>query len=134
VTGLIPSLLRFKTSLFLEQILRSSKVLDDKDLGLVGSKRLCAAVNSYRLVPYVAGLAVALALAVLLLRIALAVLFGAFTGAFAVFLPSFTRLYVGRPQANRLHEYIYIHKYIYIYIYIYIYKYIYICIYIYMYI
>ena len=90
VTGLLPSLLRFNTSLFLEQILRSSKVLDDKDPSLVGSNRLCAAVNSYRLVSYVAGLAVALALAVLLLRIALAVLFGAFAGAFAVFLPSFT--------------------------------------------
>ena len=66
-------------------------MLDDNDPGLVGSNRLCAAVNSYRLVPYVVGLSVTLALAVLLLRIALAMLFCAFTGAFAVFLPSFTR-------------------------------------------
>jgi hypothetical protein len=90
-TRLVPVVLRFNTSLFLEQIMRSSKVLDDRDPGLVGSNRLCAAVNSYRLVPYLAGLAVMLTLTVLLLRIALAILFGVFTGAFAVFLPSFTR-------------------------------------------
>jgi len=79
------------SSRLLEQILRSGKVLDDNDPGLVGGNRLCAAINSYRLVPYVAALAVALTLAVLVLRIALAVLFGAFTSVFAVFLPSFTR-------------------------------------------
>jgi len=77
--------------LFLEQMLRSAKTLEDNDPCLVSGHHLCAAVNSYRLVPYAFLLAVALALAVLLLRIALAVFFSVFTGAFAVFLPSFTR-------------------------------------------
>jgi len=87
----LSSVLPLNSSLFLEQMLRGAKALDDNDAGLVGGNRLCAAVNSYRLVPYAAALAVALALSLLVLRVALAVLFGAFTGAFAVFLPSFTR-------------------------------------------
>jgi len=74
-----------------EQLLRSEKVLQDKDDSLVSSNRLCAAINSYRLVPYIALAFLALALLVVVLRVVLSLCFSAFTNAFAVFLPSFTR-------------------------------------------
>jgi len=74
-----------------EQLLRSEKVLQDKDDSLVSSNRLCAAINSYQLVPYIALAFLALALLVLVLRVVLSLCFSAFTNAFAVFLPSFTR-------------------------------------------
>ena len=83
--------LPLNSSLFLEQMLRNAKTLEDNDPCLVGGNHLCAAVISYHLVPYVLLLAIALSLTVLLLRMALAVLFGTFHGVFAVFLPSFTR-------------------------------------------
>jgi len=81
----------FNASVLREQLLRSEKVLDNNDSSLVTSNRLCAAVNSYLLVPYIALILVALALVLLVLRITLLLFFGAFTNAFAVFLPSFTR-------------------------------------------
>jgi len=74
-----------------EQLLRSEKVLEDNDDSLVSSNRLCAAINSYRLVPYIALAFLALALLVLVLRVVLSLCFSAFTNAFAIFLPSFTR-------------------------------------------
>ena len=74
-----------------EQLLRAVKVLEDNDASFIMANRLCAAVNSFRLVPYVGAFLLACTLLVLIVRIALALFFGTFTGAFAVFLPSFTR-------------------------------------------
>ena len=87
VARLIPM---FNTSVLREQILRNDKVLEDEDASLVSSNRLCAAVNSYRLVPYMALLFLALALSFIALRIAVSLFLSAFTGAFAAFAPSFT--------------------------------------------
>ena len=72
-----------------EQLVRAVKVLEDNEDGYVLANRLCAAINSYRLVPYIGAFLLACALLVLFVRIAIAIVFGTFTGAFAVFLPSF---------------------------------------------
>ena len=81
----------FNESIFAVQILVAEKVIADNIAGFVPAHRLCAAINSYRLVPYLFVTALAATLFILMVRIALAIFFGTFTGAFAVFLPSFTR-------------------------------------------
>jgi len=81
----------FNESVFALQIVVAEKVITDDVPGFVTAHRLCAAINSYRLVPYIFVVALAATLFILMVRIALAVFFGTFTGAFAVFLPSFTR-------------------------------------------
>jgi len=84
-------LLIFNETVFAEQILLAEKVIGDNIPGYVMANRLCAVINSYRLVLYVFAVALAATLFILMVRIALTVFFGTFTGAFAVFLPSFTR-------------------------------------------
>jgi hypothetical protein len=81
----------FNESIFAVQILVAEKVIADNIADFVPAHRLCAAINSYRLVPYLFVAALAATLFILMVRIALAIFFGTFTGAFAVFLPSFTR-------------------------------------------